>query len=756
MQPAEDARRIFPIPYGKKYRGGRGAYPLAAAVLLFTVASVASGQGILTVTPRRAATTTAGTGAVGYSGDGGAATAATLASPSAVAYDASGNLYIADANNHAIRKVLASNGTITTIAGTSIEGFSGDGGAATSADLDTPTGVAVDASGNVYIADSHNNRIREVSGGTITTIAGTGAAGFGGDGGAATAALLALPSAIAVDTNGNIYIADTNNQRIRKVSGGTILTIAGTGEQNYTGDGAAGTSAALDSPTGVAVDASGNVYIADRHNQRIRELSVSGIITTLVGSGAPSFAGGFSGDGASATAAMLAKPTGVSIDASGNVYIADTNNQRIRQVGNGTIASVAGTGDQGFGGDGSAATTAVLNAPKSAGADAFGNLSIADTLDQRIRSGALPTLSFGSQIIGIASTGQSITLANTGSASISVSTIAFTGAFTTITGGSCAAAPIALAPGASCTEEIAFLPVATGATSGSVVFGGTGVVPQKILLAGAGSQASTTTALASSDLSPFVNQLVTFLATVTPAGAGTPTGTVTFYAGSTMIGTPQMLSGGTASMTTSFAAAGSYAVTAVYTGVASFSGSTSATANESVEDFTLVAGPGGSTNQTIEPGRSASFDFTAASVNGTFNFPIAFTATGLPPGATVAVTPSTVTPGASSATFTVSIQTAAITASLHRLAGVTGSTTAFALLLLPFALRRRRGRKTPSLMLFAGFLSIVAMGALSGCGANSGFFDVPQHTYTINVTGTATGPNGAILQRSVPVTLIVQ
>ena len=729
----------------------------AAALLLFALTAAMHGQGILTVTPSRTVNTTAGTGVPGYTGDNGQATAATLADPAAVAYDAAGNLYIADANNHVIREISTS-GLITTIAGTGTEGYSGDGAAATAAQLDTPTGVAVDASGNLYIADSHNHRIRKVSGGTITTFAGTGTYGFSGDGAAATAAQLALPSGVAVDTTGNIYIADTNNHRIRKVSGGTIATLAGDGEQNYTGDGATGTSATLDSPTGVAVDTAGNIYVADRHNQRIRELSVSGTITTLVGSGAPTFAGSFSGDGASATAATLAKPTGVSVDASGNVYIADTNNQRIREVGNGAIATTVGTGDQGFSGDNGPATAAALNTPKYAITDASGNLAIADTLDQRIRAGALPILSFGSQIIGLASTPQSITLANTGSASIPVSSIAFTGAFTTITGGSCAAIPIALSPGASCTEDIAFLPVATGAATGSVVFGGTGVVPQTILLTGTGAQASTTTTLTSSDTSPFVNQLVTFIATITPAGAGTPTGTVTFYAGSTVIGTPQTLSGGAASVTTSFAVAGNYAITAVYTGVASFGGSTSAAITELVEDFTLVSGPGGSTDQTIVPGKSASFNFTAATVNGTFTFPITFTATGLPPGATVTFTPSTVTPGASSVTFTASVQTAAITAELHRLGSVMGSTTAFALLLLPFARRmRRRGRKIPLLlMLFAGFLSVAAMGALSGCGTNSGFFGVPQQTYTINVTGTATGPNGATLQRSVPVTLIVQ
>jgi sugar lactone lactonase YvrE len=217
---------------------------VAAGLLAGLLGSTAGAQGILTVTPGRTISTTAGTGVVGYTGDNGAATSATLAYPSGVAYDASGNLFLADANNHVVREVLKT-GTITTVAGTGIEGFSGDGAAATAAQLDTPTGVAIDSSGNLYIADSHNHRIRKVSGGTITTVAGTGIAGFSGDSGVATAAQLALPSALAVDASGNLYIADTNNHRIRKITGTTITTVAGDGEELYAGDGAAATAAAL-------------------------------------------------------------------------------------------------------------------------------------------------------------------------------------------------------------------------------------------------------------------------------------------------------------------------------------------------------------------------------------------------------------------------------------------------------------------------------------------------------------------------------
>jgi sugar lactone lactonase YvrE len=234
--------------------------------------------------------------------------------------------------------------------------------------------VAVDSVGNVYIADLGNKRIRKVSGGTITTIAGNGAAGFSGDGGPATSASLSAPYGVALDSTGSLYTADNDNNRIRKVSGGTITTVAGNGNLGFSGDGGPATSASLAQPEGLAVDSSGNLYIADTRNHRIRKLS-GGTITTIAGNGTP----GFSGDGGPATSASLYNPGGVAVDSAGNLYIADSNNNRIRKVSGGTITTVAGNGNAGFSGDGGPATSASLNYPIGIAVDSAGDLYTADS-----------------------------------------------------------------------------------------------------------------------------------------------------------------------------------------------------------------------------------------------------------------------------------------------------------------------------------------------------------------------------------------
>jgi sugar lactone lactonase YvrE len=338
--------------------------------------------------------TIAGNGTSGFGGDDSLATSANLNSPSGVALDASRNIYIADGSNNRIRKVTASSGIISTVAGNGIDGYGGDDSAATSAKLNYPCGVAVDASGNIYIADRSNNRIRKVSASTgiISTVAGNGTQGFGGDDSVAVSAKLNYPYGVAVDGSGNIYIADVFNRRIRKVSAfsGIISTVAGNGTEAYGGDGSAATSANLSIPSGVSVDGSGNIYIADSYNNRIRKVSASaGIISTVAGNGRTSFGG----DGNVATSAILSAPGGVAVDGLGNIYIVDTYNYRIRKVSasTGIISTVAGNGTYGYGGDDSAATSAKLNSPSGVAVDGSGNIYIADYFNHRIRRVAAST-----------------------------------------------------------------------------------------------------------------------------------------------------------------------------------------------------------------------------------------------------------------------------------------------------------------------------------------------------------------------------
>ncbi|MFZ4811864.1 MAG: NHL repeat-containing protein, partial [Ilumatobacteraceae bacterium] len=332
----------------------------------------------LALDPLGTVSTVAGGGA--SLGDGGPATSAQLASPSGVAVDAVGNVYIADSSNNRVRKI-GTDGTITTIAGTGVGGFSGDGGPATGAQLRNPSGVAVDAAGNVYIADYSNDRVRKVTtGGTITTIAGTGVRGFSGDGGPATSADINLPFGVVVDATGNVFF--TTNRWVRKVStDGTISTVAGGGSS--LGDGGPATNAQLTNVTGLAIDAAGNIFIADTNpNNRVRKVSTGGTITTIAGTGVL----GFSGDGGPATSAQLDRPFGVAVDATGNVYIALFGSHRVRKVAtDGTITTVAGTGALGFSGDGGPASNAQLSGPQGVAVDPAGNLYIADTANMRIR-----------------------------------------------------------------------------------------------------------------------------------------------------------------------------------------------------------------------------------------------------------------------------------------------------------------------------------------------------------------------------------
>ena len=377
--------------------------PAVAAQLLGPQGVAADGAGnlyvadsvnfrIRRVDPSGMIITIAGTGKQGYSGDGGPATGARLNVPEGVAVDAAGNLFIGDAYNHRIRRVDPS-GTITTIAGTGKQGYSGDGGPAIAARISGPSGLTVDGNGNLYFSGSE--RVRKIDpSGSITTIVGSGVSGAGGDGGPAIAAELNLPRGVAVDNVGNLYVAQSGHDRIRRVDpSGIIDTVAGAGDSGFGGDGGPAVDARLDYPLELAVDIIGNLYVADYFNHRIRRMDPFGNITTIAGTGKR----GFSGDGGPAVDAQLHLPNSVAVDIGGNLYISDRLNDRIRRVDPfGNIITIAGTGERGFSGDGGPATTARLNQPRSVAVDRAGILYVADSGNHRIRrvdpSGIITTI----------------------------------------------------------------------------------------------------------------------------------------------------------------------------------------------------------------------------------------------------------------------------------------------------------------------------------------------------------------------------
>ena len=345
-------------------------------ILPLLLAAAASGQTI---------TVFAGNGTGGYTGDTGPATLAEINRVVGLASDAAGNIYLADQNNNVVRKVDIS-GTITTFAGTGTPGFSGDQGQAAQAQLSGPVGVCVSPSGVVYVNDQGNRRVRAISSdGVITTAAGSGLAVTSGDGGLATSAGMVIPVRCAVDSNGNLYIVDQGAQVIRKVNTlGIITTFAGINNTaSFSGDNGPANQATMNNPTAASFDSSGNLYVTDQFNQRIRKIDTNGIITTVAGNGGQAFAG----DNGPATSASLNFPGETAIDTAGNLFIVDTLNQVIRQVtAAGTISTVAGIpGAIGIGGNNGPPQAAQFNNPFALTLDFMGNLYVGDTNNNRVR-----------------------------------------------------------------------------------------------------------------------------------------------------------------------------------------------------------------------------------------------------------------------------------------------------------------------------------------------------------------------------------
>lgn len=474
--------------------------------------------------------TIAGNGFVGYSGDGGPATNAQFSFPFGltvgVATDSAGDVFVADSGASTVREVAASTGNIQTIAGNGTFGFSGDGGPAVNAVLNAPGGVALDTSSNIFIADSGNNVIREisVSTGTIQTVVGTSTAGYTGDGGPASVATLDQPSGIALDSAGDLFIADTANNVVREVycatgasgctppagaTAGYIYTVAGNGTPGFSGDGGSATSAELQQPTGVSVDSAEDIFIADSANNVIREVS-GGFVNTVAGNGAP----GYSGDNGAAPAAMLDGPLAVSVDRAGNVFIADTNNYVLREVvcANGTsnctapagktpgdIYTIAGDGTPGFSGDGGQATSAELGFALGTAIDSSGDLLFSDYYGNRVRkltgiasipaaSISVSSLTFATpQVIGAGAESQTMLLSNTGEYPLRIDGIGISGDQDFTQNNQCGPFPATISPGGSCAITATFQASSIGPHVAMLTIADSAAnSPQSVPLSGAG------------------------------------------------------------------------------------------------------------------------------------------------------------------------------------------------------------------------------------------------------------------------------
>ncbi|MGH7484234.1 MAG: Ig-like domain repeat protein, partial [bacterium] len=411
-----------------------------------------------------------------------------------------------------------------------------------------------------------------------------------------------------------VYIADTGNHVVRKVSGGTISTIAGNAQQQgFYGDNGSASSAGLDTPTAVVVDASGNVYVADSNNHRVRLLTGS-TLSTFAGNGTP----GYSGDGAAATSAAIAFPLGVSMDLAGNIYIADSNNNVVRRVGgSGTITTIAGEGEQGFSGDGSAPNAATLDSPSGV-LPLQGNVYVADLNNQRVRRTDATLLMFADQIVGSVSAVQTVTVSNLGNSTLTLASVApSSSSFALASSGTCGTSfPVNILAAANCTLDIVFDPATVGLISGMFTVNNNAAgSPEAIQVTGTGLQDGTTLVVVSSLPVSNVGNPVTFTATITPTTpttAPTPTGTVVFTDGATTLGSIAV-SASAASLTTSALAAGSHTITATYSGDTLYTGSTANLVQKVIgpPNISLVS----SVNPSM-PGANVTFTATVSSPNG--------------------------------------------------------------------------------------------------------------------------------------------
>ena len=710
-----------PLTFEPAYPGERGgSLRVVAGTGTFSFGLVGLGTAPQIAFTPGTITTVAGNGTPGYSGDGGAATNAELNGPAVVAVDSAGNLFIVEINNNTVRKVAAGTGIITTVAGTGEDDYSGDGGPATSAELDYPTGVDVDNQDNLYIADTFNNRIRKVDGntGTITTVAGYGVLGYTGDGGPATSAELYTPTGVRVDNAGNLYIADSGNHVIRKVAAGTgtITTIAGTGTKGYSGDGGPATNAELHYPNAVDLDSAGNLYIADTQNHRIREVAAStGTITTVAGDGTP----GYTGDGGPATSAELYSPYLVWLDSADNLYIADTLNHAIRKVASGTgiISTVAGTGTVGYNGDGGLATSAEMNMAFSVAVDGPGNLYIADFGNNRIRKvdqADPPSVSFDATNVGATSSDSPRTLR---AGNIGNQPLAFSSNPTYP-----ASFPVNGADTALCTSAAPLNPGTDCDVSMSFIPTAVGINSGSVVLTD--NTLNVSGAMQAIPLSGTGIALVPMLnfAAIPAQTNGNPPFTVTATSDSngavtyTVVSGPATIMGSTVTLT----GVGTVVLSASQVASGNYAAATATTSfTVSAGIFTLTSA---SNSATTTAGGAATYSLTLTPAGTTIPDAVTLSATGLPMGATATFSPATVAAGSGMTTVMLTIQTSSSHTARNEnpLPGLPIIPAALGFLLLPLAGMksvRARLRQMPRLplLLAAAALSLGAALGLSGC-----------------------------------------
>jgi large repetitive protein len=563
------------IVFSPRFPGLRsGAVVLqdGAGNLLGATMIAANATGSLAVLVPGTINTVAGSGAWIYTGDNVAATAAPIFLPNGIAEDASGNLYLTDSNNSRIRRVDAKTGIISTVAGNGVPGYSGDNGAATLAMVNAPANLVLDGAGNIYFADTGNHAIRRVDAysGIITTVAGLPTVqGYSGDGRAATAATLSEPEGLAFDAAGDLYIADTGNNVVREVSASTgiIQTIAGTGVAGYAGDGSAATGALLNSPWMLAISHDNSLYIADLNNHAVRKVNVSGFISTIAGNGTR----GFSGDLGLASAAVLNAPASVVLDPAGNIYIADSGNNRVREISavSNVINTISGTSSEQFAGDGGPANQASMYGPYALYFDQSGNLLLADMFHNRIREiGANAiNLMYPTMRVNNVSDPQIEGLANDGNADLTLPPFTLVSAQLDPATTTCNAGT-AVPSANSCNLGVDFAPTIVGQSiSGTgTVNSNAGNSPNIINLSGQVLNVNPTkVALTSSSNPSALGAPVTFTATVT-GGSTAATGTIVFDDGSVQLCSTPLNASAVATCTTSSLALGTHNITANYSG----------------------------------------------------------------------------------------------------------------------------------------------------------------------------------------------